>query len=147
VFRELLRESSGETKQDVCGRFDEGGSLQGGTQDFPRKRIEGKAAFMSPLLQARMILAKHGIDTSWSPNAICAAVVARLPKASDRRLFNTRVEGCGTHAELVELAATTLSAFEHRLTPLRPPPVNEARDRVSDDDETLEGLRTPYSVR
>ena len=102
---------------------------------------------MSPLLQARLILGKNGIDTSWSPNAICAAVVARLPKAIDRRLFNSRVEGCGTHAELVELAATTLSAFEHRLTPLRPPPPNEGRDLASEDDETLEGLQTPYSVR
>jgi hypothetical protein len=102
---------------------------------------------MNPLVHARVILAKHGIHTSWSPNAICAAVVARLPKASDRRLFNSRVEACGTHAELVELAATTLSAFEHRLTPLRPPPVNEGRDLTSEDDEALEGLQTPYSVR
>jgi hypothetical protein len=125
---------------------------------------------MSPLFYARGILAKHGIDAGWSPNAICVAVVSRLPRSSDRKLFNSRVGGCGTHAELIELAATTLNAFEHRRTPLRPPPIGERNNLASERDETpgqtplsplpigegntlaseqddaLEGPRTPYSV-
>jgi hypothetical protein len=88
---------------------------------------------LSPLLHARMTLAKHGINASWSPSAICVAVVARLPKSSDRKLFNSRVEGCGTHAELVEIAATTLEAFEQRRTPLRPPPVGEGKNLASEE--------------
>jgi hypothetical protein len=113
---------------------------------------------MNPLLYARMILAKHGIDAAWSSYAISVAVVARLPRADDRRLFNDRIGGCGTHADLVQLAAATLKAFEKRQTPLRPPPIDEgagsqlAGPQLPDEEEDAPDdapgeLETPYAIR
>jgi hypothetical protein len=102
---------------------------------------------MSPLFYARGVLARHGINAAWSPNAICVAVIARLPRSSDRKLFNSRSAGCGTHAELIELAAATLKAFEKRQTPLRPPPPGESRNNESEEEELAGPPRTPYLVK
>ncbi len=104
---------------------------------------------VNPPFLARDILATFGINAAWSPDALRVSVVARLPKSDDRKLFNMAADNCGTHAELVELAARTLKAFEKRRTPLRPPPPlgeDGSNDRVR-DEETSSDSQSPYTVR
>lgn len=96
---------------------------------------------MSPLFWARTVLGTYGIDAASSPNAIRVAVVARLPKSDDRRLFNGRADGCGTREELVELAAKTLESFKQRQTPLWPGPMGEDGSTAPD---TAQGSGAPY---
>jgi hypothetical protein len=106
---------------------------------------------VSLLFWARTVLGKHGIDATWSPNAIRVAVVACLPRSDDRKLFNGRADGCGTLEELIELAARTLDSFKHRQTPLRPPPMppptGEDGSTGERTDETSEEPRSPYVVK
>jgi hypothetical protein len=97
------------------------------------------------VFDASEILARYGINAKWSPAALCVAVVARLPKSADRKLFNSLAEGCGTRAELIELAATTLEAFKKRQTPLRPPPLGENGSHFA--SETSDEAETPYLVK
>jgi hypothetical protein len=82
------------------------------------------------VISAPEILAKYGVNAAWSATAIRVAVIARLPRSEDRKLFDAFAERCMTHAELLDLAATTLGAFERRQTPLRPPPSGEDRPDV-----------------
>jgi len=102
---------------------------------------------VSPLFYARGILATFGIDAAWSTEALRVAVVARLPKSDDRKVFNGLADKCGTHEAVVELAARTLKAFEKRRTPLRPPPLMEDRNERVSDEETAADSQSPYTVR
>jgi hypothetical protein len=66
--------------------------------------------------------------------AVRVAVIARLPKSEDRKLFDHFADKCTTQVELIELATTTLKAFEKRGTPLRPPPLQEGGDLGRDEE-------------
>jgi hypothetical protein len=103
------------------------------------------------LFLARTLLAKYGISSVWSTESLRVAVVARLPKAQDRKQFNLLADKCATHEELIELAAKTLEAFKKRQTSLLPPPSGEmVRVQAQEEpaqEETEEGLQAPYTIR
>jgi hypothetical protein len=98
------------------------------------------------LFDARVTLAKYSIRADWSSSELRVAVVALLPRSADRRLFNVLADGCKTHGDLVELAATTLEAFKRRQTPLRPPPFREPGPSDATSEPPGEP-RSPYSVK
>jgi hypothetical protein len=82
---------------------------------------------LTRMIPSAEILSKYGVNATWPATAIRVAVIARLPRSEDRKLFDALAEKCMTHVELIDLAATTLGAFERRQTPLRPPPSGEER--------------------
>jgi hypothetical protein len=98
------------------------------------------------VFDASVTLAKYGISDRWSPGELRVAVIARLPRSADRKLFNLMADACKTSAELIELAATTLEAFKKRQTPLRPPPFRED-SRKDFTSESSGEPATPYSVK
>jgi hypothetical protein len=95
---------------------------------------------MNSLAQAIETLTKYGLNPAWTDESLRVATLARLPKSEDRKLFNRYAGGCNTRAELIELIAQTLQAFDKRKTPLRPPPLVQ-------DETPIEELQTPYSVK
>jgi hypothetical protein len=104
--------------------------------------LDAPGTVIASLFYAREILTKYGIDATWSATALRVAVIARLPKSEDRKLFDSFADHCETKGELIELAATVLNAFEKRRTPLRPPPLWEG-----DKDDVAEEQRPARRVK